>query len=127
MSGDRVVVDTNIALYLLNGDRDLADMLYGKQLTLSNITRMELLSFPDITRSELSKVEVFLESWPIVDMHSLIEELAIGIRRRHRLKLPDSIIAATALHLEIPLLTADKSMERLIPDIEVIRYELKGE
>ncbi len=126
MNGDRVVIDTNIALYLLNGDRELADMLFGKQLIMSNITRMELLGFPDLTKAELARIEVFMESWPIVEMHSLIEDLAIGIRRKHRLKLPDSIIAATALHLEVPLLTADRLMDRLIPDVEVIRYERLG-
>lgn len=84
---------------------------------------MELLSFPDITKGELAKIEVFLEAWPVVEINSLIEDRAIAIRRKHRLKLPDSIIAATAMHLEIPLITADKAMERLVPELEVLRIE----
>lgn len=123
MTGDRIVIDTNIALYLLNGDDELADLLYGKELILSNITRMELLSFPDITRGELVKVEVFVKSWPVVEINTLIEDRAIAVRRKHRLKLPDSIIAATAMHLEIPLITADRAMERLVPDLEVLRVD----
>lgn len=126
MSGGRVVVDTNIALYLLGGDKNLTAMLNGQDLVISQITRMELLSYPEITKAELTRVEVFLDTWPVEDIHSRIEEEAIRIRRKHRLKLPDSIIAATALHLDIPLMSADKQLERLIPEVDVVRYELPG-
>jgi predicted nucleic acid-binding protein len=125
MSGDRWLIDTNIVLYLLNGDTHLADMLTDKELTLSNISRMELLSFPDITKGELAKVEVFLEAWPVVEINSLIEEQAIAIRRKHRLKLPDSIIAATAMHLDIPLVTGDASMLKLLHELDVIHYQFR--
>ncbi|HRD53546.1 MAG TPA: type II toxin-antitoxin system VapC family toxin [Flavobacteriales bacterium] len=123
MNGTSIVLDTNICLYLLNGDRQLAAMLADQPLRISQITRMELLSFAGITREELKRVEVFLESWPVETIHTAIEDLAIRIRRKYRLKLPDSIIAATALHLDIPLMTADQRLERLIPDVQVIRYE----
>lgn len=125
MSGDRWLIDTNIVLYLLNGDTHLADMLTDKELTLSNISRMELLSFPDITKGELAKVEVFLEAWPVVEINSLIEEQAIAIRRKHRLKLPDSIIAATAMHLDIPLVTGDASMLKLLDELDVVHYQFR--
>jgi predicted nucleic acid-binding protein len=125
MSGDRWLIDTNIVLYLLNGDTHLADMLTDKELTLSNISRMELLSFPDITKGELAKVEVFLEAWPVVEINSLIKEQAIAIRRKHRLKLPDSIIAATAMHLDIPLVTGDASMLKLLDELDVIHYQFR--
>jgi len=35
-------------------------MLNGQNLTISRITRMEPLSFPQITKAELPRVEVFL-------------------------------------------------------------------
>jgi len=125
MSGDRWVIDTNIALYLLNGDEHLAHMLTDKELTLSNISRMELLSFPDISKKELAKVEVSPEAWPVVEINALIEEHAVSIRRKHRLKLPDSIIAATAMHLDIPLVTSDKAMLKLLEELDVILYEFR--
>lgn len=102
MSGTSIVLDTNICLYLLNGDRQLATMLEEQPLRISQITRMELLSFAGITKDELKRVQVFLESWPVEPIHPPIEELAIRIRRKYRFKLPDSIIAATAWHLDLP-------------------------
>jgi len=126
MNGTNIVLDTNVCLYLLNGDRRLAAMLEGRPLRVSQITRMELLSFRGITNGELKRVQVFLESWPVEPIHEAIEELAIQIRRKHHLKLPDSIIAATAYHLDIPLMTADLRLERLMPGVQVVRYEPLG-
>lgn len=126
MSGGRYVVDTNIALYLLGGNETVIQLLSDKGLHLSVITRMELLSFPGMVRSELPRIHAFLDAWPVEDLHSRIEEEAIRLRSAYRLKLPDSIIAATASHLGIPLVTADKAMLRLGDEIEVLRFEPKG-
>ena len=38
MSGNQLFLDTNIVLYLLNGDETLADFLQEKQLYISIIT-----------------------------------------------------------------------------------------
>ncbi|MBK7384986.1 MAG: type II toxin-antitoxin system VapC family toxin [Flavobacteriales bacterium] len=127
MSGTSVVLDTNVCLYLLKGDRQLAAMLEQRPLRISQITRMELLSYSGITKDELKRVQVFLESWPVEPIHPAIEDLAIHIRREYRFKLPDSIIAATACHLDIPLLTADHRLEKLVPEVQVVRYDPASE
>jgi len=38
-------INTNIAIYLLDGDRSLADILHNKRLYLSFITQLELLDY----------------------------------------------------------------------------------
>ena len=43
MSGNSLLVDTNIALYLLAGDERVAELLHGRDLFLSFITELELL------------------------------------------------------------------------------------
>ena len=123
MNGTSIVLDTNICLYLLKGDRQLAAMLEDQPIRVSQITRMELLSYTGITKDELKRVQVFLESWPMESIHPAIEDLAIRICRKYRLKLPDSIIAATACHLDIPLMTADLQLEKLMPEVQVVRYD----
>ena len=126
MSGTSIVLDTNVSLYLLKGDRRLAAMLEKRPLRISQITRMELLSYSGITNGELKRVEVFLESWPVEPIHPAIEALAIAIRHKHKLKLPDSIIAATASHLDIPLMTADLRLAKLMSEVQVVRYDPLG-
>ena len=56
MSGDRIFVDTNILIYLLKGDPEIAQMLDGKQLSISFITELELLSYPDLSKKEAKSI-----------------------------------------------------------------------
>lgn len=43
-----------------------------------------------------------------------IKEQAILFRKKYLLKIPDSIIAATAFSLDIPLVTSDKQFKQII-------------
>jgi predicted nucleic acid-binding protein len=52
MNGSRLVLNTNIVLYLLSGDKTLADFLQDKQGYISVITELELIGYPDITTRE---------------------------------------------------------------------------
>jgi len=50
MNGNSLLLDSNIVLYLLNGEETLIPLLEGKSLYLSFITQLELLSFPEISK-----------------------------------------------------------------------------
>lgn len=52
MNGNKLLLDTNTILYLLNGDETLADFLEQKELYISVITELELLSYKNITATE---------------------------------------------------------------------------
>lgn len=43
MSGNKFLIDTNIALYLLSGNKTIANILDGADLYLSFISELELL------------------------------------------------------------------------------------
>ena len=49
----------------------------------------------------------------IIDINEEIKKTTIQIKQKHQIKLPDSIIAATTLFIEIPLLTADKGFKKI--------------
>ncbi|MDT3403464.1 putative nucleic acid-binding protein [Mucilaginibacter terrae] len=42
MNGNKLFVDTNICIYLLNDDHVVADLLNGNQIYISFITEIEL-------------------------------------------------------------------------------------
>lgn len=65
MNGLRVVCDTNVVLFLLKGDKVIAGALAGRELVISQITRIELLSFANISRTERKKIDLFLETWSV--------------------------------------------------------------
>ena len=123
MSGSRLLLDTNVALYLLRGDRSAADAIQGQDVHISFITRMELLSKPGMTKAEIRQVEAFVAEWPMVEMNRSIMDQAIILRREHRLKLPDAIIGATAIYSGLLLLTADRDFEKLKDELALLIYE----
>lgn len=123
MSGTKLFLDSNIILYLLNGDQTLADFLDGKQLYISIITEMELLSFKGLTSTDGAQIENFLSECKIININTTIKTDAIRIRRTFGSKLPDSIIAATSIYMDLPLITADTGF-RKIQGIELILYEI---
>lgn len=44
MNGNAILIDTNIALYYLGGDTTIKDILAIREINLSFITELELLS-----------------------------------------------------------------------------------
>lgn len=62
----------------------------------------------------------FLEVFDEITIDAEIKNAAIKIRRNYRLKLPDAIIAATALHLGVPLITRNTRDFKDIPELQLI-------
>ena len=105
------VLDTNAILYLLGGK--LSQPLPTGQYFISVISEMELLSYPLLDESAQSRIEGFLSEIIIVGLSEPVKKLAIVLRREHQLKLPDAIVAATALSLGAALVTNDAKLLRL--------------
>lgn len=122
MSGRKLLLDTNILLYLLGGDQTLVDILQEKRIYISFITELELLSFKNLRPSDKEDIEELLCQCMIVDINSGIKQDTIEIRKTHGLKLPDAIIAATSQYLDIPLLSADKAFGK-VDSLSLVSYE----
>jgi predicted nucleic acid-binding protein len=107
MSGNSVVLDTNIVLYLLRGDQVLSELLYQRKLYLSFISQLELLAFKGITTTQSSEIKKFIQDCIVIDINDEIKQEVISIRKNSKLKLPDCIVLATARFLNLPLITSD--------------------
>ena len=53
----------------------------------------------------------FLNEVVVVDLNSDIKQITIQLRRVHSLKLPDAIIAATAMFIDAELLANDRKIQ----------------
>jgi len=113
MNGNKLLLDTNIILYLLRGDTTLVDILEGKQVYISFITELELYSFRELRPQDKEKIDAILGACSIIDINAGIKAKTIEIRKEHKVKLPDSIIAGTALYFKMPLISADKGFEKI--------------
>jgi predicted nucleic acid-binding protein len=113
MSGNKLFLDTNIVLYLLNGDQTIAELLDGKQMFVSFISQLELLGYPGLHVNERNKIKLFLDECTIIDINEGIKQQVIEIRSLLRIRLPDAIIAASAIFYDLPLISADKDLKKV--------------
>ena len=121
MNGSNILVDTNIILYLLGGDKTIIPLLQNKKLFISFITELELLSFKDLSEKEEKIIRKFLSECTIFDINPKIKELAITLRKRYSLRIPDTIIIATALYLDISIISADLQFKK-VKEADLIMY-----
>ena len=122
MNGNNLFLDTNIILYLLAGDETLATFLDNKQLYISVITELELLSFADLTEKEETIIKDFIAQCKVIALNDHVKRETLRIRRTYKTKLPDSIIIATALYLDLPLITSDATFKK-VKELTLIYYE----
>jgi predicted nucleic acid-binding protein len=104
----RFVLDTNVILYFLGGR--LAEPLPAGPYAISVISELELLAYPSLVASEEQRIRTFLADIAVTDLTQAIKDHAVDLRKRYSLKLPDAIVAATALALEATLLTNDQRL-----------------
>jgi predicted nucleic acid-binding protein len=76
---------------------------------------MEVLAKPHLSLTAEQKALMFLRGFTIIPLSDTVKYEAIRIRREGspRLKLPDAIIAATAVVFDAQLITADEKLRRL--------------
>ena len=113
MNGNRFLLDTNIILYILSGDKIIANYLRNQILYTSIICEIELLSYKSISVEQEKEIKNFLKEFRIISIDQGVKDLSIQLRKKYALKIPDTIIAATSISLEIPLVTADKEFKKV--------------
>lgn len=117
------MLDTNIALYLLGGDQVLAAVLDQKEVYVSVISEMEMLGYPGISTEEIIRIKSFLAETSIVELTPEVKNKTIEPRQFYNVKLPDAIIAATAIQQNIPLISADSIFKR-VAELNFVHYEI---
>ena len=113
MCGIRILCATNILLYLLRNNELVVDFLMGKQVYISAITELELFGRQNMNEEEIAVIEELVESCFVFDLLSPIKQIVKEIKRKYKIKLPDAIIAATAIYLDIPLVTFDDDFKNI--------------
>ena len=119
MSGIKYLLDTNFILGLLKTTPEVIDIISHHDVLTSNcaysaITRMELLGYLGISVDEEKLIKDRLSKFNYLPITSEIEDMAITFRRTRKMKLPDAIIAATAKHHGLELLSLDKSLVTIL-------------
>jgi predicted nucleic acid-binding protein len=120
MGGNLIFLDTNILIYLLNGDVSLAEYLQDSQIVISFVTELEVLCY-EMSPEVLAQVKDLLAQCHTVELNTEIKSSCIDLVKKFRLKLPDAIVAATAQSLSLPIMTADQQFEK-VTGLDLILY-----
>ena len=92
------------------------------QLYISVITELELLGYKEIAEKDENIIKEFIAQCKIININNAIKQETIRIRKLYKTKLPDSIIIASALYLDFPLITADTDFKK-VDELALIHYE----
>ena len=127
MNGKRYLLDTNAVIQLLAGNPSLIKMVEDSDfLAISVISKLEFLSYPDLTEDEKNACSELLEGLTVFDLmasdSALIQE-AVAMRIDGGLKLPDAAIAATALVNGCEVITNDAHFDHQ-KRVQVRTYDL---
>lgn len=114
MNGKRLLLDANAIVALLQGNEELLKLTSEVEwIGISIISEMEFLCFSGLTQSDRDLFAKFIGRIEVVGLHSGEPQLidrAVEIRRSFRIRLPDAVVAASALTRNAALVTADRQL-----------------
>ena len=121
MSGKTFILDTNIIIYLSQEKLKMTDFASkGDKLCISIISYMESLGHPFKNKEEEIIVKSLCDNCEIFNLTKQITDKTIEIRKQFKVKLPDAIIAASALVNKAILVTANVKDFKMINGISII-------
>lgn len=108
-----MLLDTNVLIYHLKNSltaeftEQLALTIVAQQGYISVITRIEMLAWKGHTALSLQQTSGLIAQLPELGINEAVITQTIHVRKVHGLKLPDAVIAATALVHGLQLVTAN--------------------
>ena len=124
-----VLVDTDILVDASRGETVAVEYLATEEvlgnICISAVTRMELL-IGCRDKSELRATERFLNRFATLPLTEAISQRAVKLvadfHLSHSMRIPDALIAATALTAALPLATKNQKHFKFIPGLKIAIY-----
>lgn len=123
--GELVLCDTNVLIELYKGNTNIISSLkeIGQEnIAISIITSGELI-FGAFNKRELRQIERDISNLKVLSIDNEISvkflDLMFQYALSHKLTIPDSIIAATAIICDIPLFTLNERDFRYIDSLKM--------
>lgn len=122
----KYLYDTNIFIRHVVNDPDFTqyftpDFLIDNQIIISQIVRIELLSYSQLSQTEEFVLQNLFNEFEVINLNYEIENKTIEIRKKYKLKLADALIAATAILEEAILVTNNKKDFEKIRELNIYK------
>jgi len=124
--GLNYLCDTNTIIYFLQRQFSEAAELYIDELfkreqpVMSTITEIELLSWKPVSETDDEIIKKFIGDSKVIELEPAIKTKASEIRKKTGTKLPDAIIAATALVYNLTLITRNIKDFKKVGEISIV-------
>ena len=104
------LLDTNTIIYYLKGGFSSNGMkmiggVVDNQPSISIITKIELLGFNAPNAKEQEFTKKFVKACYIFNLNETVIDQTIVLRKQYKIKIPDAVIAATAMVYSLTLIT----------------------
>ena len=116
-----ILLDTNVLIYLRNGqlDDNIVQSLRTMKLDTCNVIIAEILSYPLTEINNAKFFNLLFATMHNYSFDSAVTVKAIELKRATSIRLPDAIIAATALVHDLELWTHNTSDFKNIPNLKL--------
>lgn len=123
--GKRFLIDTNILIYYGNNQlsqksADIIEVALLDSFNISVITKLEYLGWRKHTEETYSAAVEFLSNANVINLDEDIIASAIKIMRDNNIRLPDAVIASTAIVNKFALLTRNESDFKYLQSLQSI-------
>ncbi len=124
--GIKYLWDTNTVIYDLqklfpsNAELFIDNLLKTELPVICSITEIELLCWKNITAKDARVLSDFISDSFLIELEQPIKLKAAEVRKNYKIKLPDAIIAATALVYNLTLLSRNTADFKDINNLRII-------
>lgn len=125
MGRAKYLIDTNVAIdYIGETLPEKAlnelDSFFDGKFYISIINKIELLGFNNISADEEQNFHKLINASTILNLTDDIVTKTIEVRKQFKIKLPDAIIAATALTHNLTIVTRNTKDFEKIKSVEIL-------
>lgn len=116
-----MLLDSNLIIYASRSEHGALRRLIAREApSVSAVSKVETLGYPDLTEEEKHFLEEFSEAAKVLPISESVIAEAIQLRQQRRMSLGDSLIGGTALSHDLRLATHNTKDFEWIEGLEVI-------
>jgi len=126
---ERYLIDTSAVIKYLNETLSYEGLSFMEEVLkdagiISFITEIELQAWNPPDENDLQVYRLFILQSAVLGVSEEIIQETIHVRKIYKLKLPDAIIAATAISNELTLISDNDEDFRRIPELRYINANI---
>ncbi len=116
------LIDTNVIIDNFGNKlpEQAKTLLYELDLTVSAVTKIEVLGWKNASKEQLQPLYDFMEITTVLPINEAVIEKTIALRQTKKIALGDAIIAATAIVYSLILFSRNTADFKNVEGLQVI-------